>query len=814
MSTDDNDFDGISEEDLSAASSVEPAGVAASSSGPPKPPTRDKLSGIGALFGKTWGVFKARFWTLILILLLNILLVVIGSAIATIPALISRSLIFISVILIFLVILYVMARCYAALFYAIPRDCGVKDAFRETKGRTLSFLWIMALQMSVILGGYFLFIIPGIVLSIWLYFPLYVFIEEDERGLNSLLKSMRYVRGHGFSVFIRLFVLFLLMGILGAIPIAGPLLSLILTPFPLIFAYLLYHELREIKGDFHFQPSRNWKIGFIVVALIGPLLPIIIAISIIGTAGLTMLPMLMRGMTGMQNEMTIQMHENNNGSTTDFKITRMPTQTGNITADIKTLLNKDNQSFERGHAAMKLGNSGDQKAAKALIIALNNDESWIVRQNAAEALGRLKAKSGVAPLINTLEQDKSVFVRKSAATALGEINNRIAIGPLKKALKDPETVSTYKQDGSYTDVRSVAIAAKEALRKMEITANIQAPEAKQAAIVPKAAPMKIRRDTSTYEKTTKTKKVPVDTEKLAATALDKGKTTKERTAAIKGLRKNNDKKSMQVIIKALKGDPEWNVRQHAALGLGKYSDNSDARAAMKATLSSDKSVWVRRAAAQALKSKDRSTISAFIKALKEDKDSGVRGYSATYLGKIKKKYTATALINALDKEKNARTRVNIIKALTASGDKRAAAAIKRTLNKTSGKEKATVVEAGEDALKKIKTRKSTEPVKRWVKRKYTFEQNIKRASNMDLPWIDRSDAIRTLGNSGRKTATPTLVTALEKDPEAFVRREAAIALGRLGDVKAFTPLNLAIYDEDQGVREESYASLQKFLKNK
>jgi len=814
MTTDDSDFGGISEEDLSVPPSVEPAGVAASSSEPPKPPARTELSGIGTLLGKTWKVFKARFWTLILILLLNILLVVVGSAIAVIPTLISGSLIFVSVILIVLVIFYVMARCYAALFYAIPRDCGLKDAFRETKGRTISFLWIMLLQVSIIMGGYFLFVIPGIVLSIWLLFPLYIFIEEDERGMNSLIKSMGYVRGHGLGVFIRLFVLFVLMVILGAIPIAGVFLSLILTPFPLIFSYLLYSELREIKGDSFVQPSRRWKVGFIAIAIIGPLTPIIVAILMIGTAGLTMLPMLMSGMTGMQNEMTIQMRNSNNGSTTNLKITRAPVQTGSVTADIKTLLSKDNRAFERGQAAMKLGNSGDQKAVKALITALDKDESWIVRQNTAEALGRLKAKSGVAPLINKLGQDKSVFVRKAAATALGEIKNKIAVGPLKKALKDPATVSTYKQDGSYTNVRSVAIAAEEALKKMGVAANVQAPETKRGAAVPKAAPIKTRESTTARAKTPKTKKVTVDTEKLSAIIFDRGKTTKERSAAIRGLNNNYDKKSMRVIIKALKEDPEWNVRQYATLGLGKYSDDSDARDAMKSALASDKSVWVRRAAAQALKSEDHSTINTFIKALEEDKDSVVRGYSATYLGNIKKKYATTALIKALDKEKNTRTRIAIIKALAASGGKRAAAAIKKSLNNNQGKEKAFITQAGRDALKKIKDEKPARRVRKRVKTNYTFEQNIKRATDMGIAWVDRSEAIRALGRSDNKGATATLVKALEKDPEAFVRREAAIALGRLGDVKAFTPLNMAIYDKDQGVREESYASLQKFLKKK
>ncbi len=240
---------------------------------------------------------------------------------------------------------------------------------------------------------------------------------------------------------------------------------------------------------------------------------------------------------------------------------------------------------------------------------------------------------------------------------------------------------------------------------------------------------------------------------------------------------------------------------------------------MKAALGTDKSVWVRRAAAQAIKNKDHATISAFIDALNNDSDSGVRGYSASYLGDIKKRYAANALINALEKEKNAKTRVKIIKALVASHDARASFAINKLLNdkasyRFSGKEKARVAEAAKTALATIKARKHSKPTKNWVKVNYSFTQLIKRSTNKGLPWVERVEAVRALGNSGKKAASPALTSALKNDSEPFVRREAAIALGKLGDIKSFDELNLAIYDEDQGVREESYAALQRLLKKR
>jgi hypothetical protein len=626
MTTDDNDFGNLSEEDLpkTPAENIEPAGVVAQTPPPPKPPARSKLSGIGTLLKETWGVFKTRFFTLILIMLLGTLLVVIGVAISFIPVIISKSLAPLTFILACILMIYTMARYYAALYYAITsKDCNVREAFKKTRSKALPFIWIILLQSSVIIGGFCLFFIPGVILSVWLFPALFIFLSEDERGMNSLLKSREYVRGHGFKIFIRLFVSILITMSFGLVPYIGAVLSFVLAPFPLIFAYLLYKELREIKGDFSFKPSGKKKLAFVAVAVIGPFVPVIIAISMIGTAGISMLPMLAKSMTGMQNEMTINMQSSNMGGVSSFKITTTPLQPRDIEADIKTLLNKDKNSFERSQAATSLGNSGSQKAVKPLITALEKDESWIVRQNSADALARLKSDRAVAPLINTLERDDSVFVRKAAATALGNLNNNIAIGPLKKALKDPDVVSTYKQDGSYENVRSVAIAAAAALKKLGIAKEVAAP------LVEKISPKK------QIEPTTKKKKI--------------NKTKVEKTLAV-----------------SPKGHTE----------------------------------------------------------------------------KPEKKY------------------------------------------------------------------------KKWVKIKYTHKQNIARATNQKLSWTGRTEAVRQLGNSGKAAGAAALVSVLTKDNEPFVRREAATALGKLGDMRAFDALNNALYDVDQSVRENAYAALQMLLKEK
>ena len=72
--------------------------------------------------------------------------------------------------------------------------------------------------------------------------------------------------------------------------------------------------------------------------------------------------------------------------------------------------------------------------------------------------------------------------------------------------------------------------------------------------------------------------------------------------------------------------------------------------------------------------------------------------------------------------------------------------------------------------------------------------------------------MRGLGRIGYQAATPVLLTVLQKDKAAIVRREAAIALGWLtttqrADVRA--ALRTAAQDDDPYLREAAEAALSR-----
>jgi HEAT repeat protein len=70
-------------------------------------------------------------------------------------------------------------------------------------------------------------------------------------------------------------------------------------------------------------------------------------------------------------------------------------------------------------AAVKLGEFGDERAAKPLISHLLNDASAKVRKAIPFALHRIQADGAISPLMQTIRQDKDAIVRCNSVNELG-----------------------------------------------------------------------------------------------------------------------------------------------------------------------------------------------------------------------------------------------------------------------------------------------------------------------------------------------------------------------------------------------------------
>jgi len=256
---------------------------------------KKNLSTIGTLFSNSWTIYKRRVWTLLgldLIVLIPTLLLF--GAIFLIhllfPDLRTVTPLLAGVIIAGLIAVLIASLWgQTALVFAVTDDAlTIREALERGWHRLGSFAWLSLLLGFIVMGGFWLLIVPGLIFLVWFFFGQFFLAGDDERGMNALLKSKAYVKGHFFAVLLRLFVVWLMGVALGMVPFIGPILSALFVPYAMIFAFLVYRELREIKGDISFPSSAGEKFKWIGAGLLGYAVIPVILFAFLGTALLTL----------------------------------------------------------------------------------------------------------------------------------------------------------------------------------------------------------------------------------------------------------------------------------------------------------------------------------------------------------------------------------------------------------------------------------------------------------------------------------------------------------------------------------------------
>jgi len=283
---------------------------------------KTNLWDIGSLFEKTWHLYTSRLGVFVLIRLIGLapFFLVIPIVLLFLFAHVLGELI--AVIIIFLIIflfigVFLMGLWTdVALLQAIKEEekIGVKHALRRGWSKLIPYIWIKIL-VSLILGvgfclplGIFalilyyllapflniilviilaipllvILLVPGIILWIWLSLADFAFISEDKKGMAAIYRSKQLVEGKWWHVFFRLFLVRIItFAILMPISfIAGGLdmiiYTLLIYPFILTFLFFIYKDLSYLKsGISSHVPSKKYRALFIVIALLGVILPVV-----------------------------------------------------------------------------------------------------------------------------------------------------------------------------------------------------------------------------------------------------------------------------------------------------------------------------------------------------------------------------------------------------------------------------------------------------------------------------------------------------------------------------------------------------------
>ncbi|OHB25146.1 MAG: hypothetical protein A2X84_09095 [Desulfuromonadaceae bacterium GWC2_58_13] len=118
--------------------------------------------------------------------------------------------------------------------------------------------------------------------TIWFIFAQYILATDDVHGMEALLKSREYVRGHSWGVAGRVLLLAAVGTLVALIPIIGPLLNLLLVPFTLIYYHEIFKDLREIKGSVSYIASPGAKIKWLAAGAAGYLIVPAIGLALLG----------------------------------------------------------------------------------------------------------------------------------------------------------------------------------------------------------------------------------------------------------------------------------------------------------------------------------------------------------------------------------------------------------------------------------------------------------------------------------------------------------------------------------------------------
>ena len=238
------------------------------------------------LFARAAGSYRDR-WKLVLAIILLGSAAILASFLAA-GAVFLGSLFFaprMSDVVVIMAVMSAVAFSAAALVWsqaalllaaAGPGPAPGLAACLEAAWRLLpGFFLTCCIYLAVCLGGFFLLVLPGLAAGLWLSFGPLIYLTEDVGPLEALLKSIHYVRGRSFPVAGRLVLAGAAGSLPGLIPIAGAVMGMLAWPFVWMNMAALLDDLRRLRRDEPFAPSRRMKM-LLFSAMAGCLIPVVL----------------------------------------------------------------------------------------------------------------------------------------------------------------------------------------------------------------------------------------------------------------------------------------------------------------------------------------------------------------------------------------------------------------------------------------------------------------------------------------------------------------------------------------------------------
>lgn len=247
--------------------------------------TSQNLPSLNQLFSNSWQLFKQKFLSLLILNLIGmgtgaaILLVLLllglvlgaGTALSQSgfsPSLFTGPLVILAVIAI-VVMIILGAAIQVATVLILNKTYSDKSSTFQTLKNSKSLIWPLIIVSLLIaffaLGGTFLLIIPGIIISFLLYFSTYELILNNHKGLNALRRSFLVISSNFWGFLGRMILIWLLSIIIsmalsmlssddsaagGLASLVSFIFSIILSWFTSCYYFILYKEAsKKVTGE-------------------------------------------------------------------------------------------------------------------------------------------------------------------------------------------------------------------------------------------------------------------------------------------------------------------------------------------------------------------------------------------------------------------------------------------------------------------------------------------------------------------------------------------------------------------------------------
>jgi|GEM_PF-6055218 len=277
-----------------------------------------QLPGIRSLIQEAWKQVKSRFGLVLsislfpmifvgLLILFSFLPIVLGSATQD-PADSYNTLLMISGIL---AVILIPISIYTCLWSGVAMRLAVcsahkltfLEAFRSSRKFIWTYFWLSILVSLITALGFIAFIIPGLILMLFVWFSDWILVTGQARGLEAIALSREYVRGIFWKVVWRTLVPLGILVVLSEsivgfagwygtnqnLPLLYPLIyvlvtvvSILLTPIIYAYDWQLFSHLKHRAGEVKITAKQRRGFGWIAGG--GCALSVVVIVAFISAA--------------------------------------------------------------------------------------------------------------------------------------------------------------------------------------------------------------------------------------------------------------------------------------------------------------------------------------------------------------------------------------------------------------------------------------------------------------------------------------------------------------------------------------------------